>query len=218
MIFYVSSFLMGVFSGGHCLGMCGPLVLALPVDEKSVWKSVWLRIVYNSGRVFMYTLLGALTGSVAWLFDLPKLQANIATASGLLLIAVALFQLMPQFRLGVFSRLHAALFKVVSPLIQKGGVLRFWVLGMLNGVLPCGMVAGALMVSIAAQNLGMSMLSMFFFGLGTFPLMLIFSMMGIYLSARVRKTLSWAGPLYAIVLGVLLLLRPALVAPHCVPQ
>ncbi len=208
---------MGVFSGGHCLGMCGPLVLALPVNEESIWKSVFSRIVYNLGRISTYTLLGALTGSVAWLFDFRKLQANIATASGLLLIAVALFQLLPQFRLSVFSRLHTALFKVVTPLIQKGGVLRFWVLGMLNGVLPCGMVAGALMVSIAAENIGMSMLSMFFFGLGTFPLMLIFSTMGIYLSARVRKILSWVGPFYAIGLGVLLLVRPLLVAPHCAP-
>lgn len=206
---------MGFFSGGHCLGMCGPLVLALPVDERRVWISVFYRVVYNLGRIFTYATLGGVAGLVAVLFSLQLLQARVAQAAGLLLITVAVLQLLPHFRLAFFSRAHAALARLVAPLLRGAGNGRFFLLGMLNGLLPCGMVAAALSVSIAAENWLSGVGYMLVFGAGTFPLMLLASVFGIYASARVRQVMAWLGPLYAIALGVLLLLRPALVAPHC---
>lgn len=207
---------MGLFSGGHCLGMCGPLVLALPVSQRSTALSVLYRVLYNSGRVFTYTLLGAVTGLLGLVFELQSLQARIAYIAGFLLILVAVLQLLPYARLTWLSQLHSALLKIFAPLTRRPGPLRFVVLGMLNGILPCGMVAAALMVSLASETTGMSMLYMLFFGLGTFPLMLAASLFGMYISPRLRQVLSWAGPIYAIGLGILLILRPSLIAPHCV--
>jgi uncharacterized protein len=53
---------MGLMSGGHCLGMCGPLVLALPVNSTSTAASVLYRITYNLGRITTYVALGAIAG------------------------------------------------------------------------------------------------------------------------------------------------------------
>lgn len=206
---------MGFFSGGHCLGMCGPLVLALPVDERRVWVSVIYRVIYNLGRIVTYGALGGVTGLVAVLFSLQALQARVAQTAGVLLITVAVLQLLPHLRFPVFARVHAAVAKQVAPLLRGAGTGRFFLLGILNGLLPCGMVAAALMVSLAAENWLSGVGYMLTFGAGTFPLMLLASVFGIYLSGRVRQVMAWLGPLYAIALGVLLLFRPALVAPHC---
>jgi len=206
---------MGFFSGGHCLGMCGPLVLALPVSEGRVWVSVFYRLVYNFGRVFTYTILGGIAGAVAVLFSLQVLQARVVQIAGALLILLAVLQLLPHIRFGFLSRAHAFIAKGLAPLLRNAGQGRFLLLGMLNGILPCGMVAAALLVSIAAETWLSGIAYMAVFGLGTFPLMLLASVFGIYLSGGARQIVSWAGPLYAIALGILLLLRPALIAPHC---
>lgn len=206
---------MGFLSGGHCLGMCGPLVLALPVSEDRVWISVFYRVIYNFGRVFTYTILGGIAGAVAALFSLQVLQARVAQIAGALLILLALLQLLPHIHLGFLSRAHAFIARTIAPLLRNAGRGRFFLLGMLNGILPCGMVAAALLVSIAAETWRSGIAYMAVFGAGTFPLMLLASVFGIYLSGRMRQVVSWAGPLYAIALGILLLLRPALIAPHC---
>ena len=206
---------MGFVSGGHCLGMCGPLVLALPVSEGRVWVSVFYRVIYNLGRVFTYTILGGIAGAVAALFSLQVLQTRVAQIAGVLLILIAVLQLLPYVRLGFLSRAHAFAAKTIAPLLRNAGHGRFFLLGMLNGILPCGMVAAALLVSIAAETWLSGIAYMAVFGAGTFPLMLLASVFGIYLSGRVRQVVSWAGPLYAVALGILLLVRPALIAPHC---
>lgn len=206
---------MGFLSGGHCLGMCGSLVLALPVSEDRVWISVFYRVIYNFGRVFTYTILGGIAGAVAALFSLQVLQARVAQIAGALLILLALLQLLPHIHLGFLSRAHAFIARTIAPLLRNAGRGRFFLLGMLNGILPCGMVAAALLVSIAAETWRSGIAYMAVFGVGTFPLMLLASVFGIYLSGRMRQVVSWAGPLYAIALGILLLLRPALIAPHC---
>jgi sulfite exporter TauE/SafE len=215
--FFASALIMGFFSGGHCLGMCGPLVLALPVDERRVWISVLFRVIYNLGRIFTYAVLGAVTGIVAVLFGLQILQARVAQIAGLLLITVAVLQLLPRIRLPLFARAHSAVSQFVAPLLRSAGRGRFFLLGMLNGLLPCGMVASGLMVCLAAENWLSAVGYMLVFGAGTFPLMLLASVFGIYLSGRVRRVIAWLGPMYALALGVLLLLRPALLAPHCAP-
>lgn len=216
MSFFFSAFVMGILSGGHCLGMCGPLVLALPVHENKISLSVLYRVLYNLGRIFTYALLGALIGIMAFALQLQQLQAMIAQLAGVFLIALALAQLLPGIRAGIFSRLHSALAAFIAPLVRKAGRKQFFLLGMLNGILPCGMVAAALVVSVAAQDYLSSVGYMLAFGLGTFPLMLIASIFGMYLSSTMRKFLAWLGPLYALGLGALLILRPGLIAPHCI--
>ncbi len=206
---------MGLLSGGHCLGMCGPLVLALPVSKSLVWVSIFYRVIYNLGRIFTYSILGAIAGALAAAIPLQVWQNRVAVFAGLLLVLIALAQIFAHIRLGFLSRLHGYAVKTLSPFLKNAGRGRFFLLGMLNGILPCGMVAAALLVSIAAESLLGGVAYMAIFGAGTFPLMLIASLFGIYLSQRMRQVVSWAGPLYALLLGLLLLIRPTLIAPHC---
>ncbi len=215
MVYLASALAMGFFSGGHCLGMCGPLVLALPVSPVSHTRSVIYRIVYNSGRVVTYTLLGALVGLAGITFSLRGWQTKVSYIAGGLLIVFSLIQLMPFFHIAFFTGIHARMLRFFSGAAKQPGALRSFVLGGVNGFLPCGMVTAALAASLAAGEFYGSALYMLFFGLGTFPVMLVASLFGMYLSPAAKRVLSFIGPLYGLALGILLLLRPSLMLPHC---
>lgn len=215
MSLYLTALVMGFLSGGHCLGMCGPLVLALPVNERGFSSALANRLLYNSGRVLTYTLLGAVTGLIGAAAALKGFQKNLAYIAGGLLIVVSLLQLNPVGEIPLLSRAQAWLRERLTRFARKAGAGRFTLLGIANGFLPCGMVAVALMASIAAGKLSEGILFMAFFGLGTFPLMLAASLFGIYLKPRMRRILVIVGPIYGIALGVLLILRPGMILPDC---
>lgn len=215
MSIYVAAVVMGLMSGGHCIGMCGPLVLALPVDEDSRWRSVIYRVVYNFGRIAVYAGMGILVGLTAAGLELKLLQKHVAHIAGAILILVSVLQLLPFFHLDFLSGLHAKLSAVMRKLAPRAGAWRFWFMGMVNGFLPCGMVAAALITALSSGEISGAVLYMVFFGLGTFPLMLAASLFGIYLSPRLRRSLAVVGPLYGIGLGVLLVVRPGLIHPNC---
>ncbi|HNL54944.1 MAG TPA: sulfite exporter TauE/SafE family protein, partial [Turneriella sp.] len=166
------------------------MVLALPVSEDRVWISVFYRVIYNFGRVFTYTILGGIAGAVAALFSLQVLQARVAQIAGALLILLALLQLLPHIHLGFLSRAHAFIARTIAPLLRNAGRGRFFLLGMLNGILPCGMVAAALLVSIAAETWLSGIAYMAVFGAGTFPLMLLASVYGMEVDQTQQRRLK----------------------------
>ena len=215
MSLFITALVMGFFSGGHCLGMCGPLVLALPAADAKHGAAILYRVLYNLGRIFTYCLLGAITGLTGAALSLKGFQSYLSYFAGSLLIFVALMQLVPLIEIRWLNAVQASLRSALTRLAGRSGAIRFSLLGAANGLLPCGMVAIAVMASFAAGSVTDGVLYMLFFGLGTFPLMLEASLFGIYLNPRLRKLLAIVGPLYAIALGILLLLRPGLILPDC---
>jgi len=215
MTFAVSALVMGLLASGHCLGMCGPLVLALPHGNGSLGLAIFYRLVYNLGRITTYATLGLIAGLAGKALVLQMAQAQVARLAGALLITVAVLQILPRFQIRLFSQAYGAFTRYLSPKIQHMGSGRFLLLGVLNGFLPCGMVAAALVVSVAAETPVEALGYMAIYGAGTMPMMLAASLMGLYLAARTRKILTLLGPAYGLALGILLFLRPGLVAPHC---
>lgn len=211
----LTALVMGVFSGGHCLGMCGPLVLALPVGERGFTAALTARVLYNTGRIFTYVLLGAIVGVLGAAANLKGLQKYLSYVAGGMLILISLLQLTPVLQIHFLSRAQTFLRNLLTRAAGKAGPGKFTLLGVANGFLPCGMVAMALMASIAAGTLTDGVLYMLFFGLGTFPLMLAASLFGVYLKPKLRGFLTIAGPIYGIALGILLLLRPGWILPDC---
>jgi hypothetical protein len=95
----------------------------------------------------------------------------------------------------------------LSGMLGSRSQLSLFVIGLLNGLLPCGFVYLALAASATAGSAQGASLYMFFFGLGTIPLMLATSLFGKLLPLRVRTVLTRALPVFAIILGSLLILR-----------
>ncbi|NOX69802.1 MAG: sulfite exporter TauE/SafE family protein [Gammaproteobacteria bacterium] len=177
------AFLAGFFGSGHCLGMCGPIVLLLenPQTQVPVFQGMLRRVLYNAGRLFFYALLGAVAGAAglvltkvagisSGLFMLRMLAALLVIALGLnLLFSLPL--------LNYLERSGALLWRHLSPFARHvlpiSTPARALGAGFVWGALPCGLVYSA--VAIAATNgsaIGGSLI-MLAFWLGTLPALLL---------------------------------------------
>jgi hypothetical protein len=173
-------FAIGLQATLHCVGMCGPLALAAPIDRSRKSTALWGSLTYNFGRISTYTYLGFLIG----LFGMSKAWLNaiqvLSVLSGLFFIATVIFGSIEswgplRFITAQISRLNSRLFPEVKKMPRA---LRPFLFGLLNGLLPCGMVYLALIYALSSPNMTESALRMFFFGLGTLPVMLFIPLIG----------------------------------------
>jgi len=200
----------GFFGSVHCVGMCGPLALSLPGADQSRVRFVVERVVYNLGRVLTYTLLGGLVGLAGRGAALAGLQQAVSVGIGVVMILAAAVPWVSR-RVQQLEQAPAALLgKVMAPigrLYQRGGTGALLVVGVLNGLLPCGFVYAALATALTAGDLVQSMTFMAAFGLGTGPAMLGVSLIGRVASATWRARLQRLVPYGLAFVGLLLIVR-----------
>lgn len=202
---------MGLFGSLHCVAMCGPLVLALSGGKRSApWKVLANSIGYQIGRVLMYGLLGLAIGAIGHLFDIKGWQRGITLLTGILLVGMGLFSIWGN-RVRGLARVQQRLVGPISRwigywLYRPGG---HFVVGALNGLLPCGMVYMALAAALSADSATSGGIFMLLFGLGTWPAMLSVSLLGGFARPRIRFNLAFWLPLICILMGGWFLLRAA---------
>jgi sulfite exporter TauE/SafE len=215
-------FLSGlVGSLGHCLGMCGPLVIMVGLQLKRSGRSgLPYHFLYHSARITVYALMGALGGMIGSLLGLARPLSQVAGVASLLLgIGVIVFGLgylgwLPIRRL---EGSGAWVSKAMGGALKRGGTGGVALLGALNGLLPCGLVYSALLVTASTGGALSGGLGMVFFGIGTLPPLLLVGMGAGAVSVRARQMLTRIAGAVIIVVGLQLLLRglAALgVAPH----
>lgn len=201
---------MGFFGSLHCIGMCGGLVAALSLGRSRVWWSGL--IVYQAGRILSYMLLGLLAGMagmVLYGFDDMGFQKILALLAGLAMLMFALNLLGwlpdPLGRVASRSYQYLGLARLVQTAASHARPYGWLVLGMANGLLPCGLVYAALALAVAADNMLSAIGMMLWFGLGTVPAMLFAPWLLTRLSAVFRrKLLLFSALLIALMGGVVL--------------
>ncbi len=201
------AFFIGLFGSIHCIGMCGPLAFAIPASAKHWWLLVADKVVYNLGRIISYVLLGLLIGMLGKQLWLLGLQRGVSFVSGLLIIMAGMSRLF-KFTFGT-GRLSSILSKPVNRLLghalqHKAGHL---FIGMVNGFLPCGFVYLALAGAVNTTSAIQAGIYMFWFGMGTFPLMLAATIGSGYINPIVRRRINKAIPYFMILLGFWFILR-----------
>lgn len=213
---------LGLVTGLHCVGMCGPLALALPVVGGTRPAYVLGRLLYNLGRAVTYAGMGVVAGLAGQTFAIGGLQRWVSIAAGMLiLIGLLLVYLgwMPRLMesLGVWSA-FARLQKAWRGSFASRGYTGLLSLGLINGLLPCGPVYVALAGAAATGSVAGGALFMFVFGLGTFPMMLAVSLAGKLVQMPLRRKLQKLVPASAAVVALLLILRGlALGIPYLSP-
>lgn len=205
-----TALLLGLAGSLHCVGMCGPLLLALPLDAGAKRKVLTTLLVYHSGRILTYALLGVFFGLVGKAMALAGFQKVLAISAGVFMLAMAVMA----WR---FERLVTALpgFAAFTQGVKSGigRLLRSnpkgstFSIGLLNGLLPCGMVYAALAGAIATTGGMEGGLFMAVFGLGTLPLLLLVSLVGGSLGTTFRQKVRLAQPILMGIVGLLLLQR-----------
>jgi sulfite exporter TauE/SafE len=204
-----SAFIMGFAGSLHCIGMCGPLALSLPVSHNNNLSRITGAVIYNSGRIVSYTTLGLIFGSLGGLIIAPKWQSSLSLALGVIIL---IYLVVPKkyFHFAAsnkFNKPFLWLRQQLGKLFHSKKQSSLLAIGILNGLLPCGLVYLALsssVISASSLNGGMFML---FFGLGTFPAMFITVVMGNYINQSIRLKLRKAVPALLFVMATLLILR-----------
>lgn len=206
-----TALLIGLSSSLHCAGMCGPIALAIGSTSVSS-RQRWItgRVLYNVGRTTTYVLLGVLFGLVGQGFVWSGMQQSLSIGLGILLLIVLLLQGQAEKQLLRWPWLDRRLLhlrKALGQLLRQEQLPAMFHLGLLNGLLPCGMVYLALAGALTQPTLGRSMAFMAVFGIGTLPVMLSLSLGGPLLSQRLKqysRQVMWGA---SFVVAVLLILR-----------
>jgi uncharacterized protein len=206
----LAAFFVGLVGSLHCIGMCGPIAIALPVPDSNNLSFFTGRILYNLGRVFTYSFLGAVLGLVGSKIALAGAQQFVSIILGIIIIIAVL---LPQKYKNYFAQ-HPAARKFAHPLKSNIGVLfrkgtfsAMFLIGILNGFLPCGLVYVALAGAIASGDAISGAAVMILFGLGTVPAMFAASVFGKFINIGIRTKIRKAVPVLAILLGVIFILR-----------
>ena len=212
---------LGLISSLHCVGMCGPLALALPVQHLSSTGRNISIVLYHSGRLLTYSLLGWMMGLFGKGIYLVGLQQWVSVLTGVLII-LSLF-----FYFGRNNPLQPVFIKRLFNLVQGwmktllGGrnFSAFLLLGMANGLLPCGMVYIALAGAISFNTPLEGSAFMMMYGAGTLPAMIGFTAFGFYISLQLRNGIKKAQPYLMLFIAIILLLRGMnLGIPYLSPQ
>lgn len=200
---------LGVISSFHCVGMCGPIAFALPVQQLSRWRSMLAMFSYHMGRIMTYAALGAIFGILGRQVYLAGFQRwfSIILGIGLLVMMWQNTGSKGKIQFGLFNRLQLKVQHWIGLLLKDQRPLSFLLLGMANGLLPCGMVYLAIAGAVSAAHVLDSIAFMAAFGLGTFPAMMALSVFGIVASIGVRNRIRQLTPLVIGIMGLLLILR-----------
>ncbi|MFZ1749741.1 MAG: sulfite exporter TauE/SafE family protein [Saprospiraceae bacterium] len=208
---YWIAFTLGFFGSLHCIGMCGPLAIAvLSVKGDKGLSSVLPSINYNLGRTAGYVALGVLFGIVGSLVSLSGSQKAVSISIGIIMILFFLFSINPDQLISKaprFKMWYNIISNKLFSLLQRSKKVPSFYLGIVNGFLPCGLVYIALAGAISLSNVWGSMGFMLFFGLGTFPGMLGVTLAPQTLNQRWRASLKKLYPIITLVMGMYLIYR-----------
>jgi|JI10StandDraft_1071094.scaffolds.fasta_scaffold172602_3 sulfite exporter TauE/SafE len=203
------AFLLGLLSSVHCIGMCGPLALAVPSPGRSAWSRMRSALLLNGGRVVTYALLGAAVGLFGRGLDMAGLQRTVSIALGVVIIvALVAPGLVSRIPLSNgLARLVLQLQGVMARQLKRTSPEGLFFTGLLNGLLPCGMVYLALAGALAQNGPGQGALFMLLFGLGTWPLLVGLKVGSTFIGPVVRARLRRVAPAAYALMAVLFILR-----------
>ncbi|MCH2174388.1 MAG: sulfite exporter TauE/SafE family protein [Lentisphaeria bacterium] len=169
-----SAFILGLAGSIHCIAMCGPIAMALSVNESFRKQHLKLAFIQNIGRIFTYTIMGIGIGFIGKQVAIFRFQQTTSIIVGSMLLGFMICPKRFKQSLGNLLQLSyvgAVYRRLWKPLLKDIGIGKSFLLGTLNGLLPCGLLYGALIIAATTASPFKSGIFMFVFGLGTFPSM-----------------------------------------------
>jgi sulfite exporter TauE/SafE len=200
-------FVLGILGSMHCVGMCGPIALSLPVVNESPASRYIGTFLYNIGRVLTYATLGLFFGMIGQTVVMIGFQQWLSVFLGVALLLYLFVpgkykdkvQILPGFMSGVRKR--------IGILFQTKSYGALFGIGLLNGFLPCGLVYVAVAAAVAQASMIESSLFMAAFGFGTLPMMWLVAVAGTGLKLQFRTRIKKIYPVVIGVMGCLLIVR-----------
>lgn len=208
-----TGFTLGLLGSFHCIGMCGPIALSIPGQNRSKPTIFFRGIFYNTGRIFTYALLGFGLGILGMGATVAGYQNVLSISLGALIVIFAVFPYVrfPEMVKKPYEKFQKLISSSISRLFKDQSAGSAFLIGLLNGFLPCGFVVTALAVALVTDTALHSSIYMALFGLGTLPVMLMMNMAPGYISPKWRSKLRPFSTYFAVIIGLLLIWRGLMV-------
>jgi sulfite exporter TauE/SafE len=197
----------------HCIGMCGPFVLGQVIADSERARGrygEWQRLAgaallpYHLGRLTTYVMLGAIAGAATAVFTATT---GFAWLSAGLLVLAAVLMILQAFglTLGAASPLSGVVSRLAAPLSPSQQPAGRYALGLVLGLLPCGLLYGALAAAAGSGSPRDAALAMMAFGLGTMPALIGVGWLGLLLRRRLQGVVQWIAAPLLVVNGLVML-------------
>ncbi|MCY6485565.1 sulfite exporter TauE/SafE family protein [Clostridium aestuarii] len=201
---YFVLFIIGLFTSVHCIGMCGGIMISQNIStvQKNKWQSIKPSILYNTGRIISYTILGGIVGAIGSIFSISlEIKSSITIFAGIFMIIMGFN--MSGFNL--FRKFHITLPWSTCSIKNKSKAP--FIVGILNGLMPCGPLQTMQLYALGTGSAVQGALSMFIFSLGTVPLMLSFGLATSFLSKNFSKKILKFSGILVFILGFIMINR-----------
>lgn len=199
----LSGLLLGIGAFLHCAAMCGPIMMATSgMFMQKKGNAFFPLILQLLGKTFTYVCLGVIFGYLGKILNLHILQERLLLVSGIVLIILSIqgwFNILGNSKFATFW--NTKIGKAFSGLVKHP-----FLLGVVHGLIPCGMVYSAAIAAIATHSVAGGMLLMLGFGLGTIPVLLFISLGGRQLFLKLRKY-KWVQQLPVLILGIVFFIK-----------
>ena len=213
----LTALIMGAAGSLHCAGMCSPLAMTVTNMNAAVVSN---RILYNLGRITMYGVMGALVATIGYALPISKFQNLLSIVMGLTLMAMACVGITGvriPFLTQILTKFTSILKRTFSKFIYHKNPVALFLLGSLNGLLPCGLTFLALSFCITLTTPFEGFAYMFVFGIGTLPVMLgVVSLIDL-IKNRTKWSLKTLTTGLMLLSGVLLIVRVFLIHMPSMP-
>lgn len=205
----IPAFLIGLGGSLHCVGMCGPLMFSSLISNKTGIVSLQNWLFYQTGRIGVYAAWGVFFGLIGTSARWFGLQQNISLGLGIgILVVLILTKIFPKIEKRLSNIFFTQFIRSkLIPIVQlktNGSALTT---GILNGMLPCGLVYVGLAGATAMQDPLKGGLFMFFFGIGTLPLLSALLLLGKNLQTQTRHYLTKWYPVIIGIMAIMLIIR-----------
>ena len=214
----------GILGSSHCVGMCGGFALTVGSGLPSLRANLTRQFIYSLGRVFTYSVCGAAAGYAGFRLSnafrpLVDVQILLSIAAGVLLIVLGLSAAGVFHALSInFARVFAGPPSASAPasclastffsaFLTRPGLLHVFLAGLLNGLLPCGLVYAFLAMAASSGDLLTGAITMGLFGFGTVPAMILVGCGGQVVSLATRRHAFRVAAWCVVLTGVLTLFR-----------
>ncbi len=210
MVILLSALVLGLMGSFHCAGMCGPIAIALPLHGNSISQKIFGGTLYNLGRTLTYGVMGAIFGLLGQGVEMIGFQQKISVVMGAIMIISVVFPSLFRNQYNMeksWFSLVGKLKKSIGKLFSVHSFSSLFFIGLLNGLLPCGLVYMAIAGAIGTGEVVLGSLYMIMFGLGTIPMMLSIAIAGNILNAAIRQKINRLIPVLVVVVGIFFILR-----------
>ena len=202
--------MMGLLGSFHCAGMCGPIAVAIPLNNRTIFSRITGSLLYNLGRTLTYVVMGLIFGLLGQGLKLGGFQQWVSVIMGVIMVTSVIFPSLYKNRFDFEKTAFSFVGKIkigLGLLFRKKTYGSLFAIGLLNGLLPCGLVYMAIAGAIATTNAYSGALFMMLFGLGTIPMLFAFNMLGNALSGALKQRMNKVIPYMIVVVGLLFILR-----------